>query len=95
MLLKAPSPKPKTVRRIGSMPVNPSSDPSMTLPNVHIKTSLLMALMQTNNINKPPAIISTKYSIRQRSYTLTKLPQKLAKLPCAVALKKLGKQYGC
>jgi hypothetical protein len=55
------------------------------------KTSLLMALMQTNNIGKPPAIITTKYSVRQRSYTLTKLPQKLAKLPCAAALKKHGK----
>jgi hypothetical protein len=39
MPLKAPSPKPKTARRTGSMPVNPSSDPSVTLPNVHVKTS--------------------------------------------------------
>jgi hypothetical protein len=30
------------------MPVNPSSDPSVTLPNVHIKTSFLMALMAVN-----------------------------------------------
>jgi hypothetical protein len=69
------------------MPVNPSSDPSLTLPNVHIKTSLLMALMQTNNIGKPPAIVTTKYSVRQRSSSLTKLAQKLAKLPCAAAQK--------
>jgi hypothetical protein len=74
MPLKAPSLKPKTARRTGLMPVNPSSNPSVTLPNVHIKTSLLMALMQTNNIGKPPAIITTKYSVRQRSNTLTKLP---------------------
>jgi hypothetical protein len=39
MPLKAPSPKPKTARRTGSMPVNPSLDPSVTLPNVHVKTS--------------------------------------------------------
>jgi hypothetical protein len=45
-----------------------------TLPNVHIKTSLLTALMQTDNIGKPPAVITTKYSVRQRSNTLTKLP---------------------
>jgi hypothetical protein len=51
--------------------------------------------MQTNNVGKPITIITTKYSVRQRSYTLTKLPQKLEKLPCAVALKKHGKQYGC
>jgi hypothetical protein len=38
-----------------------------------IKTSLLMALMQTNNIGKPPAVVTTKYSIRQKSNTLTKL----------------------
>jgi hypothetical protein len=73
MPLKAPSLKPKTARQTGSTPVNPSSDPSMTLPNVHIKTSLLTALMQTDNIGKPPAIVTTKYSIRQRSNTLTKL----------------------
>jgi hypothetical protein len=74
MLLKAPSLKPKTTRRTGSTPVNPSSDPSVTLPNVHIKTSLLTALMQTDNIGKPPTIVTAKYSIRQRSNTLTKLP---------------------
>jgi hypothetical protein len=64
MPLKAPSLKPKTARRTGLTPVNPSSDPSVTLPNVHIKTSLLTALMQTDNIGKPPAIITTKYSVR-------------------------------
>jgi hypothetical protein len=74
MPLKAPSLKPKTARQTGSMPVNPSSDPSVTLPNVHIKTSLLTALMQTDNIGKPPAVVTTKYSVRQRSNTLTKLP---------------------
>jgi hypothetical protein len=73
MPLKAPSLKPKTARRTGSTPVNPSSDPSVTLPNMHIKTSLLTALMQTDNIGKPPAIITTKYSTRQRSNTLTNL----------------------
>jgi hypothetical protein len=45
MLLKAASLKPKTARRTGSMPVNPSSDPSVTLPNAHIITSSLTALM--------------------------------------------------
>jgi hypothetical protein len=73
MPLKAPSLKPKTARRTGSMPVNPSSDPSRTLPNVHIKTSSLMALTQTDNIGKPPAVITTKYSVKRRSNTLTKL----------------------
>jgi hypothetical protein len=43
--------------------------------------------MQTNNIGKPPAIVTTKYSVRQRSSSLTKLAQKLAKLPCAAAQK--------
>jgi hypothetical protein len=38
------------------------------------KTSLLTALMQTDNIGKPSAVITTKYSIRQRINTLTKLP---------------------
>jgi hypothetical protein len=74
MPLKAPSLKPKTARQTGSTPVNPSSDPSVTLPNVHIKTSLLAALMQTNNIGKPLTVITTKYSVRRRSNTLTKLP---------------------
>jgi hypothetical protein len=87
--------KPKTARRTGSMPVNPLSDRTVTLPNVHIKTSSVRALMQTDNIGKPSTAITTECSIMQRSNTLTKLPWKLAKLPCAAALKKHGKQYDC
>jgi hypothetical protein len=74
MPLKAPSLKPKTARRTGSMPVNPSSDPSMMLPNAHTKTSSLPALLRTDNIGKPPAAITTKCSIKKRSNTLTKWP---------------------
>jgi hypothetical protein len=51
-----------------------ASESSVTLPNVHIKISLLTALMQADKIGKPPAVVTTKYSVRRRSNTLTKLP---------------------
>jgi hypothetical protein len=50
------------------------------LPNVHIKTSSLTALMQTNNTGKPPATITTECSAKQKKQYFNQVAMKASEI---------------